>query len=88
MRERIREFLLKNRASQEAVELSDEDSLLEQGVVDSVTMVDLIAFLESTFGIRVADDDMTPENFDSVSAIVTYTEAKMDGFQSSSGAPV
>ena len=59
-----------------AVRFRDEDSLLERGIIDSVAMVDLIAFLEKTYGITISDDDMTPENFDSVDAIARYVAAR------------
>jgi len=76
MKQQIREFLKKNRAVPGDSEFNDEESLLESGVIDSMTMVDLIAFLEGEFGITVEDDDMTPENFDSVNAIVAYVQSK------------
>jgi len=76
MKQQIREFLKKNRAVPGDSEFNDEESLLESGVIDSMTMVDLIAFLEGEFGITAEDDDMTPENFDSVNAIVAYVQSK------------
>lgn len=72
----IRDFLIKHRASQGASDFDDQESLLEQGIIDSLTMVDLITFLESSYKIRIEDDEMTPENFDSLSAIVALVESK------------
>ena len=79
MKEKIREFLKSQQPADEAVEFSDADSLLEAGVIDSMTMVDLIAFLEQEYGIAVAEDDMVPENFDSLDAIASYVESKRTG---------
>ena len=56
--------------------LVDDASLLESGVIDSAAMVELLAFLESTYGIAIDEDDLMPENFDSVNAIVAYVRGK------------
>jgi acyl carrier protein len=77
VRDQIRAFLAKNSASGDAGEFSDTDSLLESGIIDSVTMVDLIAHIESTFDVHVDEDEMTPENFNSVAAITGYVERKI-----------
>jgi acyl carrier protein len=53
----------------------DED-LLAQDVIDSLGIVELVAFLESRFGIQVGDDDLLPENFSSVNRVVAFVEAK------------
>lgn len=76
LRNEIRDFLVKHRASLGGSDFADEESLLEQGIIDSLTMVDLITHLEGNYGIRIEDDDMTPENFDTVSAIVTLVQSK------------
>lgn len=76
MRQSVREYLATHRVGEVTQEFTDEESLLEAGVIDSLAMVDLIADLERTFGISVDEDDMTPENFDSVNAIVAYLERK------------
>ena len=82
MKNEIREYLTANRASASHAEFSDCESLLEAGVIDSVTMVDLITFMESRYGITVDEDDMIPENFDTVDAIVSYVEGKRESIDS------
>jgi acyl carrier protein len=52
--------------------ISYDDSLLEHGVLDSMAMVELIAFLEGEFGVKVARTDMVPENFETVQAIAQF----------------
>ncbi len=79
MRAELREFLVKHRASVEAPEFADDESLLEAGVIDSMVMVDLIAHLEESYGITVHEDDMIPENFDSIDAIVAFVESRCSG---------
>jgi acyl carrier protein len=76
MKAEIREYLVAHRASQDVGSFGDGDSLLEAGVIDSLSMVDLIAHLEKTYGIAVDEDDMVPENFDSVEAIAGYVRQK------------
>lgn len=76
MKDEIRQYLTEHRASDEACEFGDEDSLLELSVIDSLVMVDLIAHLEKAYNITVDEDDMVPENFDSVAAIVAYVRRK------------
>ena len=54
--------------------LSDTESLLEAGLIDSTGILELVAFLEERFKIDVADADLVPANFDSINAIVAYVE--------------
>jgi len=75
--DQIRSYLLSHAADSEVSEIRDDESLLEAGVIDSAGMVDLIAYLEGTFGIAIDEDDMVPENFDSVSAIAAYVDDKV-----------
>ena len=76
MRDTIRQYLVAHRATGEGNGFADDQSLLESGIIDSMMMIDLIAFLEKTFGITIDEDDMIPENFDSLCAIVAYVESK------------
>jgi acyl carrier protein len=57
-------------------DLGDETSFLERRLLDSTGVLELIAFLESTYGIEVADEEMTPENLDSLSRIAAYVTSK------------
>lgn len=76
MEHQIRSYLLTTPAASGVSKLADHDSLLAAGVIDSVAMIDLIAHLETTYKIHVLEDDMTPENFDSVAAIARYVQGK------------
>jgi acyl carrier protein len=53
----------------------DED-LLAQDIIDSLGIVELVGFLESRYGIKVGDDDLLPENFQSVNSVVAFVEAR------------
>lgn len=79
MRDEIRKYLMVNRATQDVGEFADGDSLLESGVIDSVSMIDLITHLETTYGISIDEDDMVPENFDSIDSMAAYVMSKRDG---------
>jgi acyl carrier protein len=75
MRQRIRQFLLSNFLfTDDDSKLSDADSLLEQGIMDSTGVLELVAFLETELGLQVADRDLSPENLDSVDRIVAFAE--------------
>ena len=55
---------------------TNADSLLDLHIVDSTGILELILFLEETFGIQVQDADMVPENLDSLNAIEAYVQRK------------
>jgi acyl carrier protein len=57
--------------------LRSDASLLEAGVIDSTGVLELIGFLEETFGIAVPDEDLLPENFDSISNILDYLDRRL-----------
>lgn len=56
--------------------LKDDASLLEEGIMDSTGVLDLVMFIEETFGIVVADEELTPENLDSVDRLVAFVQKK------------
>lgn len=56
--------------------LSDEASLLESGILDSLSLLQLVVFLEERFGITVGDTDLLPENFASVQTICAYLRSR------------
>jgi len=56
--------------------LGNDDSFLDKGILDSTGMLEVIHFLEDEFEISVEDEEMVPENLDSVSKIVAYVARK------------
>lgn len=54
----------------------DHASFLEEGIIDSMNVMQLILFVEEHFGLRVPDQDITPDNFDSVSKIAAYVRQR------------
>lgn len=77
-RHRIRRFILENYLFTTNEELlRDRDSLMTRGVIDSTGALEVILFLEEQFDIDVAEDEMVPENLDSVDNLVGYVERKL-----------
>jgi len=54
----------------------DDASFLEEGIIDSMNVMELILFVEEKFGLEVADEEIVPDNFDSVSKIAAYIRRK------------
>lgn len=65
-------FLLEARAAS----LGDGDSFIEHQVLDSTGFMELVAWLEETYAFKVADDEMLPENLDSLAAVAAYVARK------------
>ncbi len=57
---------------------SDSDSFFENGILDLTNILELVMFVEEEFGIITEDDEIIPENFDSVSKLSRFTRSKMD----------
>jgi acyl carrier protein len=70
--QQLHEFILANFLYGRERELKGDDSLAAQGIVDSTGVLQLTAFLEETFKITVEDEELSPENLDSVSRITAY----------------
>ena len=56
--------------------LSPEDSLIEKGLIDSTGVLELVAFIQETFQIRVEDHEIVPANLDSIGKIATFVRLK------------
>ena len=76
LRDQIRNFILENFILENPEYLKDEESMLEKGIMDSTGVLELVAFIESTFEIKVEDEELIPENLDSIINIVSYLERK------------
>lgn len=75
--QKIRAYILENFLfTDDPSALSNSDSLLGKGIVDSTGALEVVQFLEQQFGIKVGDSDITPENLDSVNNILAYVEKK------------
>ncbi|WP_095199251.1 acyl carrier protein [Mesorhizobium carmichaelinearum] len=76
--EQIRSFLVSNFYVSDVKALVNDTSLLDQGIVDSTGVLEIIGFIEETFGITVEDSELLPENLDSIQGIEQYIIRKMN----------
>ena len=74
--ESVRQLMIERAWLEQQEPVSDTDSLVDHGVIDSLTMMELIGFLEQTYGIQVTDDELIPENFETLSAIAGFVDQK------------
>jgi acyl carrier protein len=75
-RQSIRAYIVENLLLGED-ELNDGASLVETGILDSTGAMEMVAFLETEFGITVADQDLVPANLDSVERLVAFVTRRM-----------
>lgn len=76
-RDSVRNYIIENFLFGDASPMEDDKmSLLDEGIIDSVGVMELVAFLEQDFGLSVADEDLIPENLDSVENLVAYIARK------------
>lgn len=73
----VRSFIAENFFYDGVQALSEDDSLLEAGVIDSTGVLELVTFLESTYQIRVEDSDVVPDNLDTIGRIAAYVRRKL-----------
>jgi len=73
----VRQYIADNFLfSDDGYQLSDDASFLEEGIVDSTGVLELVMFVEETFNVRVEDEEIVPDNFDSVSQLAAYIRRK------------
>lgn len=70
----IRDFL--STLTQREIQIGDDDSLLATKLLDSLKVIELIVFLESQFNVEFDSDDLTPDNLDTINALVGLLESK------------
>lgn len=84
--ETIRSYVVDNFLFGDGSQLTDDTSFLEEGIVDSTGILELVSFLEETYGIAVADDELIPDNLDSITRIDRYLTKKLSGSASEKSA--
>ncbi len=78
IKEKVIEFVTDNfLKGEKSKSIVDDDSFIETGIIDSVGVMELVAFLETTFDLRVEDEEIIPENLDSINKIVVYVQSKL-----------
>ncbi len=76
LKEQVRQFIVSNFYVADPASLNDDASLLDAGIVDSTGVLEVITFIEGTFGITVEDSEMLPENLDAVNRITAFVQKK------------
>ena len=84
IKSQIKKFIIDNFMFGNDNGLKDDTSFLTEGIMDSTGALERVTFLEETFGITVDDEELIPENLDSVSNLVGYLNKK--GIQSAKAA--
>jgi acyl carrier protein len=73
----IRTFVLSRFPLARKRELQDGDLLLESGILDSMGVLEIVHFIEQEFGILVVDDELVPENFQSIQQLTEFVNKKL-----------
>jgi acyl carrier protein len=76
VKDRIREYVLEEAKSKGIMQITDQEILTKNGIIDSMGIFRLVAFLEETFNVRVGDEEITHDNLESVDAIERLVLAK------------
>ena len=72
----IHDFIKQRFPLASSKELTQDLSLLDSGIVDSLGILDLVGFIEEQFGVEAQDDDLVPENFDSIAALTRFVSER------------
>lgn len=75
----MRDFVVENFLFGEEGRVQDDTSFIGSGIVDSTGIMELVAFVEERFGIRVEDEEVIPENLDSLERVAAYLGRKLNG---------
>jgi acyl carrier protein len=77
IRTTVLNFLQKNFVFDEKKQIADDESLIGAGIVDSTGILEMIGFLEETYGVSFLDDELIAENFDSLGRIASFMKKKI-----------
>ena len=78
-KETVQEFIVENFLFGDNSQLTDDVSFMESGIIDSTGILELITFLEETYEISVEDDELLPENLDSLLNVEVFLSKKLNG---------
>lgn len=74
---RVRSFLVDSFLLGEDDGFTDDESLLDAGIIDSTGVMEVVSFLEASFGITIADDELVADNLDSVDRLARFVHRKL-----------
>ena len=76
--QKVRGFVVENFLFGKNEGLQNDTSFLDSGIIDSTGILELVSFLEEEFSITIEDEELVPENLDSISNVMAYMERKME----------
>ncbi len=74
----LKAFIVENFLFGEGGQLTEDTSFLESGIIDSTGILELVTFLEETYSIQIQDDELVPENLDSLVNVAKFLEKKVN----------
>lgn len=75
---KVREYIVENFLFGDGEKLNENTSFMEEGIIDSTGILELVFFLEENFGIKIEDNELVPENMDSLNNIARYLAIKTE----------
>jgi acyl carrier protein len=81
----LRDFIAANYLFGKECTIADTDSFLDTGIIDSTGVLELVTFLQDTFGIAVEDEELITDNLDSLEKVIAYVSGKLTVPSSLSG---
>lgn len=78
VRQAIEEYIKDNILFGDGEKMAEDVSFQESGILDSVGFLELITFVEARFGIQISDNELVPENFDTLRKVSRFVEQKLD----------
>ena len=79
--DRLKEFVYKKFPLAKKQSVKNGDALLDSGIIDSLGILDLVAYIEKEFGVHVSDEELLPENFQTIDALAAFVQQKSNGVQ-------
>jgi acyl carrier protein len=75
--EQLRGFMVENFLFGRPFDLTDDDSLQDAGIIDSTGVLELVTYLETEYGVSVGDEELMPENLDSINRLARFIRSKL-----------
>ena len=77
IKDKVKEFVINNFLLGNAKNLNDDDSFIEKGIIDSTGVLELVSFIEEAFRIKIEDEELVPDNLDSLNKATSYVKRKI-----------
>jgi acyl carrier protein len=79
IKDKLKTYILDYFVKESGIKLTDDTSFLDEGIIDSTGVMELVAFLEMTFEFRIEDEEIVPDNFDSINKLLKFVQLKQNG---------